>query len=214
WRRCYSSLTEYDSKIVSSWTDEMNMVLIFASLYSAVVTAFLIESYQQLSVDPVEALLFRISSQLDPSANSSSFKPSYAPSNSDVAINAARFSSLVLALSAVLIAILVKQWLYHYSWMNSSMSEQPPRVAMALRHLSYISLTSGMIYYSVVCPALLLIVSLFLFFAGLVILLWTLNAIIAGLVTILTSCTTVYFLVTTIAPSFNPNSICRSSQAW
>ncbi|PBK68525.1 hypothetical protein ARMSODRAFT_975925 [Armillaria solidipes] len=214
WRRCYSTLTEHDSKVVSSWTDEMNMVLIFASLYSAVVTAFLVESYQRLSADPVEALLSRISSQLDPSTNSSSFKPSYTPSSSDVAINAAWFSSLVLALSAVLITILVKQWLYHYSWMNSPVSGKSPRVAMALRHLSYTSLTSGVIYYSVVCPSLLLIISLFLFFAGLIILLWTLNSIIAGLVTILTSCTTVYFLATTIAPSFNPNSICRSSQAW
>ncbi|PBK88279.1 hypothetical protein ARMGADRAFT_436550 [Armillaria gallica] len=214
WRRCYSTLTEHDSKVVSSWTEEMNTTLIFAGLYSAVVTAFLVESYQRLSVDPVEALLSRISSQLNPGTNSSSFKPSYTPSRSDVAINAAWFSSLVLALSAVLIAILVKQWLFHYTWMNSPVSRQPPRVAMALRHLSYTGLTSGMIYYSAVCPSLLLTISLFLFFAGLIILLWTLNSIVAGLITILTSCTTVYFLVTTIAPSFNPNSICRSSQAW
>ncbi len=85
---------------------------------------------------------------------------------------------------------------------------------MALRHLSYTSLTSGVTYYSAACPSLLLIISLFLFFTGLIILLWTLNSIVAGLITILTSCTTVYFLVTTVAPSFNPNSICRSSQAW
>ncbi|SJL16666.1 uncharacterized protein ARMOST_20195 [Armillaria ostoyae] len=201
-------------RVVSSWTEEMNMVLIFASLYSAVVTAFLIESYQWLSEDPVEALLSRISSQLDPATNPSPFKPSYTPSSSNVAINAAWFSSLVLALSAVLIAILVKQWLYHYTWMNSPVSRQPPHVAMALRHLSYTSLTSGVIYYSAVCPSLLLIISLFLFLMGLIILLWTLTSIVAGLITILTSCTTVYFLATTIAPSFNPNSICRSSPAW
>ncbi|PBK88283.1 hypothetical protein ARMGADRAFT_908479, partial [Armillaria gallica] len=113
WRKCYSTLTEYDSKVVSSWTEEMNTTLIFASLYSAVVTAFLVESYKQLSEDPVEALLSRISSQLDPGTNSS-FQPSYTPSSSDIAVNAAWFSSLVLALSAVLIAILVKQWLFHY----------------------------------------------------------------------------------------------------
>ncbi|KAK0437157.1 hypothetical protein EV421DRAFT_1687178, partial [Armillaria borealis] len=174
-----------------------------AGLYSAVVTVFLVESYKWLSADPVEALLSRISSQLDPGTNSSSYKPSYTPSSSDVAINAAWFSSLVLSLSAVLIAILVKQWLFHYTWRNSPISMQPPRVAMALRHLSYTSLTSGVIYYSGVCPSLLLIISLFLFFAGLIILFWTLNSIVAGLITILTSSTTVYFLATTIAPSFN-----------
>ncbi len=41
---------------------------------------------------------------------------------------------------------------------------QPPRVAMALRHLSYTSLTSDVIYYSAACPSILLIISLFLFF--------------------------------------------------
>ncbi|KAK0437158.1 hypothetical protein EV421DRAFT_1681104, partial [Armillaria borealis] len=198
WRKCYSTLTEYDSKVVSSWIEEMNTTLIFAGLYSAVVTAFLVESYKQLSEDPVEALLSRISSQLDPGTNSSSFKPSYTPSSSDIVVNAAWFSSLVLALSAVLMAILVKQWLFHYTWRNSPISMQPPRVAMALRHLSYISLTSDVIYYSVACPPVLLIISLFLFFTGLIILLWTLNSIVAGLITILTSSTTVYFLATTI----------------
>ncbi len=164
--------------------------------------------------DPVEALLYRISSQLDPSTNSSLFKPPYTLSSFDIVVNAAWFSSLVLALSAVLIAILVKQWLFHYTWRNSPIPMQPPRVAIALRHLSYTSLTSDVIYYSAACPSILLIISLFLFFTGLIIFLCTLNSIVAGLITILTTCTTVYFLITTIAPSFNPNSICRSSQAW
>ncbi len=31
WRKCYSTLTEYDSKVVSSWTEEMNTTLIFVS---------------------------------------------------------------------------------------------------------------------------------------------------------------------------------------
>ncbi|KAK0191886.1 hypothetical protein F5146DRAFT_928586, partial [Armillaria mellea] len=177
WQKCYSALNEYDSKVVSSWTEEMNTTLIFASLYSAVVTAFLAESYTQLSEDPVEALLSRISSQLEPGTSASSFRPSYTPSSSDIAINAAWFSSLVLALSAVLIAILVKQWLFHYTWINSPIPMQTPHVAMALRQLSYTSLSSGVIYYSAACPSILLIISLFLFFAGLVILLWTLNSI-------------------------------------
>ncbi|PBK88277.1 hypothetical protein ARMGADRAFT_905414, partial [Armillaria gallica] len=64
WKKCYSTLIEYDSKVVSSWIEEMNTTLIFmsasilntasAGLYSAVVTAFLVELYKQLSADPVE----------------------------------------------------------------------------------------------------------------------------------------------------------------
>ncbi|KAK0452120.1 uncharacterized protein EV420DRAFT_1558947 [Desarmillaria tabescens] len=212
WKKCYNAISEFDSKIVSTWTEEMNTILIFAGLYSAVVTAFLIESYQWLSEDPVEALLTRISSQLDPS-NSSSVNTPFTPSRSNVIINLAWFSSLILALTAVLMAILVKQWLVQYSWTNGRFVP-PPRLAVGLRQLHFNSLNSPLIENSMSYAPLLLIIALFLFFAGLLILLWTLNSIIAGIITTLIGFTTIYFLTTTIAPSFDPSSMCRSIQAW
>ncbi|KAK0204317.1 hypothetical protein DFS33DRAFT_878654 [Desarmillaria ectypa] len=213
WKKCYDVISNFDSKIISTWTEEMNTILIFAGLYSAVVTAFLIESYQWLSEDPVEALLTRISYQLDPETNASSINAPFTPSSSDIVINLAWFSSLILALTAVLIAILVKQWLVQYSWTNGRFVP-PPRLAVGLRQLHFTSLNSPIIEGSMAYPPLLLIIALFLFFAGLVILLWTLNSIIAGAITTLIGLTTIYFLVTTIAPSFDPNSMCRSIQAW
>ncbi len=29
WRKCYDAISEFDSKIISSWTEEMNTILIF-----------------------------------------------------------------------------------------------------------------------------------------------------------------------------------------
>ncbi len=31
WKKCYSTLIEYDSKVISSWIEEMNTTLIFLS---------------------------------------------------------------------------------------------------------------------------------------------------------------------------------------
>ncbi|KAK0437181.1 hypothetical protein EV421DRAFT_1075943 [Armillaria borealis] len=213
WRKCYDAISEFDSKIISSWTEEMNTILIFAGLYSAVVTAFLIESYQWLSEDPIEALLTRISSQLDPATNTSSINASFTPSSSNVVINVAWFSSLILALTAVLMAILVKQWLVQYSWTNGRFVP-PPRLAVGLRQLHFTSLNSPFMEGSMAYAPLLLTIALCLFFAGLAILLWTLNSIVAGITTALIGFTTIYFLATTIAPSLDPNSMCRSIQAW
>ncbi|KAK0492563.1 hypothetical protein EDD18DRAFT_462104 [Armillaria luteobubalina] len=213
WRKCYDAISEFDSKIISSWTEEMNTILIFAGLYSAVVTAFLIESYQWLSEDPIETLLTRISSQLDPATNTSPMNQPFTPTSSNVVINVAWFSSLILALTAVLMAILVKQWLVQYSWTNGRFVP-PPRLAVGLRQLHFTSLNSPFIEGSMAYAPLLLIIALFLFFAGLAILLWNLNSIVAGITSALIGFTTIYFLATTIAPSFDPNSMCRSIQAW
>ncbi|KAK0215471.1 hypothetical protein IW262DRAFT_219333 [Armillaria fumosa] len=213
WRKCYNAISEFDSKIISSWTEEMNTILIFAGLYSAVVTAFLIESYQWLSEDPIEALLTRISSQLDSATSTSSMNPPFTPSSSNVITNVAWFSSLILALTAVLMAILVKQWLVQYSWTNGGFVP-PPRLAVGLRQLHFTNLNSPFIEGSMAYAPLLLIIALFLFFAGLAILLWNLNSIVAGITSALIGFTTIYFLATTIAPSFDPNSMCRSIQAW
>ncbi|KAK0493936.1 hypothetical protein EDD18DRAFT_378214, partial [Armillaria luteobubalina] len=102
WKNCYNVISEYGSKTSIAWTDEMNTVLIFGALYSALVSAFLAVSYQLLREDPV--------------SNSTSLNSSFIPSSSDVAVNVGWFSSLVLSLTAVLMALLVKQRLFHYTW--------------------------------------------------------------------------------------------------
>ncbi|KAK0183750.1 hypothetical protein F5146DRAFT_927124 [Armillaria mellea] len=113
WKNCYSTISEYGSKTTSAWTEEMNTVLIFGALYSALVSAFLAVSYQFLREDPA--------------SNSTSLNSSFTPTSSDVAINVVWFSSLVLSLTAVLMALLVKQWFFHYTWTTDISLTQPAR---------------------------------------------------------------------------------------
>ncbi len=34
WRKCYDAISEFDSKIISSWTEEMNTILIFVRSFA------------------------------------------------------------------------------------------------------------------------------------------------------------------------------------
>ncbi|KAJ7792721.1 hypothetical protein B0H14DRAFT_3562485, partial [Mycena olivaceomarginata] len=69
WAVYISEAEKYDKALVESWKSDMDGLLIFA-LFSASLTAFLIESYKTLSPDQgamTIALLAQISHQLDTS---------------------------------------------------------------------------------------------------------------------------------------------------
>ncbi|KAJ7137480.1 hypothetical protein C8R43DRAFT_854146, partial [Mycena crocata] len=67
WAIYVSEAEKYDKGLVESWKSDMEGILIFAGLFSASLTAFLIESYKTLVPDPTDKtvdLLAQISQQL------------------------------------------------------------------------------------------------------------------------------------------------------
>lgn len=86
-----------------------------AGLFSASVTAFIIEGYAGLMPDPnatTLVLLQQISQQLAGNAvQNQTLKPeSFSPTSSALRVNAVWFLSLCLAITCALAAILVQQW--------------------------------------------------------------------------------------------------------
>ncbi|KAJ7471650.1 hypothetical protein B0H11DRAFT_1633918, partial [Mycena galericulata] len=84
-------------------------VLRLAALFSSILTAFIIQSYQTLQPDPndrVVALLTKISIHTDPDASTVSFQPA----TSSLLCNVLWFTSLFLSLTCALLATLVDQW--------------------------------------------------------------------------------------------------------
>ncbi|KAJ7182246.1 hypothetical protein C8R43DRAFT_840267, partial [Mycena crocata] len=83
WAVYVSEAEKYDKRLMESWKSDMEGILIFAGLFSASLTAFLIESYKTLSPDPADRtalLLAQISNQLAAAVNGSSFNiPSPVP---------------------------------------------------------------------------------------------------------------------------------------
>ncbi|KAJ7250201.1 hypothetical protein C8J57DRAFT_1355064 [Mycena rebaudengoi] len=75
WAVYISEAEKYDKALVNSWRSDMDSLLIFAGLFSASLTAFLIESYGTLTRDQGDttiAILMQISRQISASGNSSS----------------------------------------------------------------------------------------------------------------------------------------------
>ncbi|TFK63819.1 hypothetical protein BDN72DRAFT_802919, partial [Pluteus cervinus] len=116
WEKCYRYVKEYDEDMCKAWKDEIDKLLIFAGLFSAAVTAFVVESYQWLddSGDETVNLLSQlISIQLNGTITPVAAK-SFTPSPSAIRINICWFLSLVLSLTSVLIGVLCLQWLREY----------------------------------------------------------------------------------------------------
>ncbi|KAF9259224.1 hypothetical protein L218DRAFT_826836, partial [Marasmius fiardii PR-910] len=170
---------------VEGYKDDIDTLLVFAGLFSAVVTAFTVESYQWLQEDPADTsaallnstviLLMQIAQQSGQHSSASTFTPpssppQFAASSSVIRINTFWFLSLTLALVDALFGLLCKQWLREHKRKTNTPT---PRQALALRWLRYRSFEEWHVPKILASLPILLELSLFLFFAGLLELLWT-----------------------------------------
>jgi hypothetical protein len=153
-----------------------------AGLFSAALTAFVIDSKQNLQVKPQDQMVYylqqhstilsQISQQLSsitpqihvPSTPPPPF-PKFKPSVSDIRINAFWFLALTCSLFAALLAILVQQWVRDYMHVFQRYSD-PLKVARLRQYLHEGSEGWFMPRLAEAVPGLLHF-SLFLFFAGL-----------------------------------------------
>ncbi|PVF96430.1 hypothetical protein CPB86DRAFT_709180, partial [Serendipita vermifera] len=109
WEIYNHKASEVDREMIKDWNDSLNTLLIFTALYSAVLTAFIIESMKLLEEDAAETtrdILLVLSRQL---ANSSfpPFEPTtYQTPQYAIVVNGLFFTSLSCALIASLIAVL------------------------------------------------------------------------------------------------------------
>ncbi|KAF7358593.1 hypothetical protein MSAN_01197800 [Mycena sanguinolenta] len=173
WSVYIAEAERYDKALVESWKSDMDGMLIFAGLFSAILTAFLIESYTTLSPDSGDTtilLLTQISNQLGGIANGSSVvippPPTFVTPVTSLVCNTLWFISLGLSLSCALIATLVQQWAREFLH-KSEMRSAPILRARILTYLYYGLKRFNMHAVVEVIP-FLLHASLIIFFAGLV----------------------------------------------
>ncbi|EIN09794.1 hypothetical protein PUNSTDRAFT_133564 [Punctularia strigosozonata HHB-11173 SS5] len=187
WDYVYKRLQIYDREMIKGYSEDIDSLLIFAGLFSAVLTAFLVEVYTQLQPDNTQLsvqLLSNISFQLQQislnqaaPASSNLLDMSFQADAHVVAINTLWFLSLVLALASALLGIFVKQWLREYmSWINIS----PVQHAIQLRDFRYEAFQRWKVPAIVTLVPGLLQVAVVLFFGGLVALLWPIDTIVSA----------------------------------
>ncbi|KAJ7280269.1 hypothetical protein C8J57DRAFT_1501708 [Mycena rebaudengoi] len=222
WAVYISEAEKYDKTLVEGWKSDMNGLLIFAGLFSASLTAFIIESYKTLTPDQgaiTIVLLKQISRQLDPRLNASSVEAvtsdPFIPSASSLVCNALWFFSLGLSLSCALIATLVDQWSRDFI-QRTEMRPSPIIRARIFSYLYFGIQRFGM-HTMVEFIPLLLHGSLLLFFAGLVAFLYPINQVVTIVAGTLLGLTSAIYTSLTVLPIFFSNSPYRtplSNIAW
>ncbi|KAK0492116.1 hypothetical protein EDD18DRAFT_1080102, partial [Armillaria luteobubalina] len=127
WRTYEDESRNHDANVVEESRDNVDVLLVFAGLFSAVVTTFVVQTSQSLQPNYTAmsaSLLYESVLVQRAIANGSSvdsIAPSplnptiaFVPATTDIWVNGLWFVSLFLSLTTALVAVLVKQWLHHY----------------------------------------------------------------------------------------------------
>ncbi|EJD36751.1 hypothetical protein AURDEDRAFT_174198 [Auricularia subglabra TFB-10046 SS5] len=112
WRVYDRVAKEDDDRRVQTWNRGLDNLALFAGLFSAVTTAFIIESQSDMKPDYMQLTYLVL--------NATAFKQTYVPEpfvvpSSARTVNSLWVASLVLSLSAALIAIMGKDWIGTYA---------------------------------------------------------------------------------------------------
>ncbi|KAI0262795.1 hypothetical protein BC834DRAFT_971859 [Gloeopeniophorella convolvens] len=204
----------HDKAMIETWKDDMEGIIIFAGLFSASLTSFLVESYQNLQPDRAEqtvlllqqavTLLSQVTQQLGPDGNQVSIQlPSRLdlgpnPDGSDIRVNILWFMSLIFSLGAALAATIVQQWVREYMHVFQRYNSSLKRAR--LRQFLYEGAMSGRMTILVDGVPVLIHISLFLFFAGLCDFLFKINETVAIVVTVMVSLCGALYIGAMVSP--------------
>ncbi|KAF8798278.1 hypothetical protein BYT27DRAFT_7058745, partial [Phlegmacium glaucopus] len=170
----------YDRALMETWKDDMDSIIIFAGLFSAVLTSFLVDATKNLKADPTDhtnallnqtvVLLAQISQQLGPNGSQTIISPlqpleQFKLNPSDLRVNIFWYMSLGFSITAALGATLVQQWVRDYLQVFQRLSTSLERSRM--RHYLFHGLSSNHMALLVECIPAFIHISLFLFFIGL-----------------------------------------------
>ncbi|KAF9034665.1 hypothetical protein BDZ89DRAFT_504922 [Hymenopellis radicata] len=127
WRAYMEEAAAFDANMVGQSRDGLDVMLVFAGLFSAVVTSFLVQVSQNLQADYgqmtailIHDLVFIQLAMADGASVPNITLPSVNPAapfvadGMDIWVNGFWVVSLTASLAVALAAVLVKQWLHHY----------------------------------------------------------------------------------------------------
>jgi HEAT repeat protein len=187
----------------SSYKQSCHAYKLKTGLFSAVVSAFLIEARKNLQPDPqattnmlLQALL---RSQNGPTATFSI--PPFKPTLSSILINGLWVCSLCFSLLSALGASLGKSWLADYA----QFERKPNTINAYDRHRRYIAISDWHLVDVIAFLPILLHTSFLLFACGLIVLMFGNNKPIGAIIFVLTTVALTLYLGTTMAPLVYPD---------
>ena len=213
-----------DLATIGNWDRDMDVILVFAGLFSAILTAFLVQSYPTLQQDQQElmnaslrditSLLSRIvqhqegnfSSPSLPNTNTDPFRPRLM----DLWINGLWFMTLALSLATAVASMLVKQWLQQYNedLHGSSISDDSYRTR---RQFRYNNLIAWRVPVIIAALPLVLHFTVMLFLCGLTILVWTINEALGLAIGTFFGASALLYIGASVMPLFYPSCPYKTS---
>ncbi|KAF8671758.1 embryonic skeletal system development [Rhizoctonia solani] len=214
WRLYAEEAKEYDGEMAYERNKNLDTMLLFATLFSAIVTAFLMESTDLLEQDSSEVstqlLLKLLHSQqrIEMGVSDSTAPifelPNFVPSATARLINILWFTALMISLGAAVVAILAKEWL---SAFMSYRTRQAHEYALQ-RQARLISLDTWNLLPIIDLLPTLLNFALFVFSVGLIVRLWILDFVVAAVITTVSTIVGGIYLFVVISGAVNPPEIC------
>ncbi|PSS00870.1 hypothetical protein PHLCEN_2v4097 [Hermanssonia centrifuga] len=219
---------KHDANSMKVFSEAIDTLLVFAGLFSAVLTAFVVPAYGMLQPDNSMLLLSGMSSQLSsltkavslfvssevPPDLPPSAAPSLAFSVSSFArwINVLWFLSLIFSLASALFGILSKQWIREYLQWNQTTAA--PRENILVRQLRIEAWEKWKVPAGIAAIPALLELAVVLFIVGLVILLWTLDTIVAIVISVAAGILLSISSTVTVLPAFFQGCPYKSPTGW
>ncbi|KAH9933769.1 uncharacterized protein B0H18DRAFT_928172, partial [Fomitopsis serialis] len=207
WPVLANEVWSYEEERIERWRNEINTLLVFAGLFSAVLTAFACQYYAVLLPPPDfnTMILERISVQFGNMSSNPDVAPASSSSPFPPAPPAPRwiamlwFASLVFSLGAASVALAVNQWLNFHAEQSGLRTTEQKVLTWQLRRDA---LNKWKVEGIVSLLPCLLQVALVLFLIGVVGYIWVLGPDIAVLSTVLVGILLVFLVVTSVLPAF------------
>ncbi|KAN0140888.1 hypothetical protein V8E53_001332 [Lactarius tabidus] len=214
WSIYLAEADEKDEETTELWRGEAESILVFTGLFSSVIATFLNMSYNNLFPDETATtnnLLTQISLQLVDISNGVSSQTDatfiiaqpFTPSASVIRINVIWFLSLVLSIASALNATLFQQWSRRY--LEVTRNRVAPHKRARTRAYMFNGITSFKMSRAVKAMPILLHLSIFLFFSGLVEFLWNANSTVGHWVLGFISVLSLAYLTFTVLPNLYLN---------
>ncbi|KAF8601062.1 hypothetical protein BDV93DRAFT_586835, partial [Ceratobasidium sp. AG-I] len=199
WKLYKSEAQDYDGELVDRQHRNIDVMLVFAALFSAILASFLLDSknmMRQDSSDVTNMLLERIAQRLE--YPNSPFQPTetpvFEPTVAARWINGLWFASLALSLAAALLAMLAKEWLTTFA----SSRPRPAYFFAIDRQARLDALSSWGAMLIIDHLPLFLHIALVLFALGLVVYLYsTVDLTIATIIATISGVTFLFYVTTT-----------------
>ncbi|KAJ6555833.1 hypothetical protein B0H19DRAFT_136910 [Mycena capillaripes] len=219
WRVYMDESAILDLDMIGGMRDALDVLLVFAALFSAVITTFVSQTSQQLSPDYTEitaSLVFQsvqiqlaILNGTDRDFISPSLLTPLTPFSADLAtvwVNGLWFVSLTLSLVTAFAAVLVKQWLHQYMRLPSG----SVRDRALTRQFRFMGFEQWYVAWIVGSLPVIVHASVGLFLAGLAVFLTPLQHSIATIVTVIGVLVLALYLVANFLPVIAPSCSYRT----